>query len=239
MAGCGVITDDDLILYFYRDGLTEARRSEIAECLNTDAALSAHYCALVVELDQLGQVPEVPVPELAQARWRARLRQSAPAAVQVRSTLPMWALAAATLMLGIAIGVQLRRDDAAEGLAQVPITQAEDALSGRGALARGARLQLVRSDAQLAGWDGRTPDARRALVRDWLAQNRALARAAEAGGDAALARSLRALESTLADLLVVADASGDSANLREQLAFEWAVTQTKLATSPSKPVLQL
>jgi hypothetical protein len=151
----------------------------------------------------------------------------------------MWALAAATLMLGIAIGVQMRGDHPAEGAAPLPITGADDATSGRGAIARGARLQLVRSDAQLAAWDGRTPDARRALVRDWLAQNRALARAAEAGGDAALARSLRALESTLADLLVVADASGDSANLREQLAFEWAVTQTKLATSPSKPVLQL
>jgi hypothetical protein len=66
-----MINDDELILYFYRDGLSAARCSEIAECLNSDAALSARYCALVAELDHLGHAPDVPVPELTQARWRA------------------------------------------------------------------------------------------------------------------------------------------------------------------------
>lgn len=234
-----MITDDELILYFYRDGLSEAHREEIAARLNSDAALSARYVELVADLDRLGQIPIVPLPELTLMRWRGRLSREARATPRPASMLPTWVVAAATLVIGVAIGLGVGDRSGVEDA--TPRTTAAQTVvnSGPGALTRGARMQLVRADAQLAGWDEATPDARRALVGEWLAQNRALARAADASGDAALARTLRALESTLGDLLVVADASGDSANLREQLAFEWAVTQTKLATSPSKPVLQL
>jgi hypothetical protein len=234
-----MINDDELILYFYRDGLDAARRAEIAQRLNSDAAVSARYCELVAELDRLGQVPEVPVPELTLARWKSRLARAAATTPRPQSSLPMWAFAAATLVLGVAIGLGLNRNRESDATDPPQIATVAESAAEPSALARGARLQLVRADAQLAAWDTATPDARRALVGEWLAQNRALARAADAGGDPALARSLRALESTLGNLLVVADARGDSANLREQLAFEWAVTQTKLATSPSKPVLQL
>jgi hypothetical protein len=101
-------------------------------------------------------------------------------------------------------------------------------------VARGVRMHLAEAGAGLSQWSTQGDDAtRRALVQRWIDDQRALARAADAAGDAQLARTLRAFEPLLRDL--ANDAPSASNAEREQLAFEWAVMQTKLAASSSKP----
>ena len=48
------IRDEDLILYFYRDGLSSERLAEIEGKLATDAELAARYRALCSDLDRAG-----------------------------------------------------------------------------------------------------------------------------------------------------------------------------------------
>ena len=57
------ISDEDLVLYHYRDGLGPARIGEIERALGTDAALSARYAELA---QTLAAVPaSTPEPDAA------------------------------------------------------------------------------------------------------------------------------------------------------------------------------
>lgn len=102
-------------------------------------------------------------------------------------------------------------------------------------VARSVRVHLAEAGTELSMWsDPADAATRRVLVQRWIDDQHALAQAADAAGDAQLARTLRAFEPLLRDL--AANTERDSAADREQLAFEWAVMQTKLAASPSKPL---
>jgi anti-sigma factor RsiW len=66
-----VITDGELVLFHYRDGLDPARQAQIAEALARDAALSARYALLQATLDASALDP-APEPSAAFTR---RLQQ--------------------------------------------------------------------------------------------------------------------------------------------------------------------
>ncbi len=72
-----MISDDDLILYYYRDGLDAAERARIGAALAEQPELAQRLQRLVNRLDAAAAIPEVSVPAAAQQRWRAALDQAA------------------------------------------------------------------------------------------------------------------------------------------------------------------
>src|ERR1044071_2387490 len=108
------ITDNDLLLYHYRDGLDAAERMRIATALLTEPELAARLHLLVARLDAVAAIPEVPVPPAAQQRWQAALERVA--ALETRRTrqLHRWrwpaaaALAAICIAIAFNLGMQMR-----------------------------------------------------------------------------------------------------------------------------------
>ena len=228
-----MISDDELLLFHWQDGLDAARRREIAAALTRDARLGARYARLVADLDRLGQLPTPPDDELRSARWQRALRDDGtkPAARDWR-----WPLALAATVAALAWWPLQRAHDARDlASAALPpdATVARASPSDPALIARSVRVQLSDASAELPSLFTQPADVRAALVQRWIDEQRALARAADAAGDAQLARTLRAFEPLLRDL-AAGEPTAAGAD-REQLAFEWAVMQTKLATSRSKP----
>ena len=57
-----MISDDDLLLYYYRDGLDAAERARIGTALAEQPELARRLHRLVAQLDTAAAMPEVPVP---------------------------------------------------------------------------------------------------------------------------------------------------------------------------------
>ena len=68
-----MISDGDLLLYYYRDGLDAAERERIGSALSEQPELAARLHRLIARLDAAAMTPEVPVPAHVQERWRAAL----------------------------------------------------------------------------------------------------------------------------------------------------------------------
>lgn len=227
-----MISDDDLLLFHWQDGLDDTRRREIADALARDAELGARYARLVAELARFGHVPEPQVDAVRHARWARAIRDGA----AKQRARPRWfvplALAAGVGALAI-VGPQWRTS-AIDPPTVMPTPIAASQRDDGARVARSVRVHLAEAGAGLSSWSEQADDAtRRALVQRWIDDQRALAQAADAAGDAQLARTLRAFEPLLRDLANDTPAASNAE--RDQLAFEWSVMQTKLAASPSKP----
>ena len=72
-----MISDDELLLYYYRDGLDAAERARIGAALGEQPDLARRMQALVARLDAAAASPEVPVPAEVQQRWRVALERAA------------------------------------------------------------------------------------------------------------------------------------------------------------------
>jgi len=231
-----MISDDDLLLFHWQDGLSTARRREIAEALARDAALGARYARLVADLDRLVELPDVASDDLRNARWLRAITAERDSVRPARDW--RWPLALAATLAALAWWpLQRSREavDVAPGVdpvAAIDVPGAESLAAAQ--VARSVRVQLSDARAELPTLSAQPADARAALVQRWISEQRALARAADAAGDAQLARTLRAFEPLLRDL--AAGESSATSNDRDQLAFEWAVMQTKLGASRSKPL---
>lgn len=224
-----MISDDDLLLFHWQDGLDEARRREIAEALARDAGLGARYARLVADLARFGTLPEPAVDAVRQARWWRAIRDEASAKPAASRWFVPFALAAG--VGAVAIFGALWRTSEIEISGPPPTAVVDRGDEDR--VARSVRVHLAEAGADLSQWGDQPDTTRRRLVLRWIEDQRALARAAEAAGDAQLARTLRAFEPLLRDL---AEGAPEAALAeREQLAFEWSAMQTKLAASPSKP----
>lgn len=249
MSTRGAISDDELLLYHYDDGLDPARRAEITLRLRSELDLARRYQLLRAELSALpAPTVEAPGPG-AQARWRLRLDQRA-AVIAVPRHAGNWRLAfagATLVLLGVAIGTRMSElasiaapagiDTAAP--AGVDIAATRDPANGNPALARGVQSYLGDARLLLADLPADDPQRRRELVDQVIEQNRMYARAALAQGDDRLARALRAFEPVLLAMAEPASNADAEQGAQAQIDFELGILQTKLSRSPSKIVQSL
>ncbi len=224
-----MISDDDLLLYYYRDGLDAAERARIGGALSEQPELAQRMQVLVARLDAAAAMPEVPVPENVQQRWRDALDHavvSTPMARPLRARPQLnygWmAAAAVTVVALIVFGVTTQSPPDRIVETRPEATQPADA-GEASAYERGLKWHLASTEQQLAGLDSAKPEERARLVETIIAQNRIYALAAERAGEPQLARVLRAFAPVLEDL-----EHGDSSASIAQLTFELRVMQGRL-----------
>ena len=232
-----MISDNDLLLYYYRDGLDAAERARIGAALGEQPELAARLHRLVARLDAAAAMHEVPVPEAVQQRWQAALESAARGAAttdeQPRTQMfasPSWRMVAAAcaivlLLVTAKLTMQSAPDRVARDVSPAQ-PQATASTTDLSAYERGLRLHLERTEQQLASLDSSTGEERLRLVRTIIAQNRLYAIAAERADEPQLARVLRAFEPILDQL--AADPNDDTSGEIEQLSFELQIMQARL-----------
>lgn len=235
------MTDDELTLYYYDDGLGRAERQAIADALATDPALAERYRRLSAELDTLPD-PAAPAPGAAAlARWRNALdRVAGPEPVDRRQrTLGRWSFAfgvavTAALAIGIGIGLMLGGVEApvrGDGAATVDVAVFAETPSP--VFVRGLRAHLRESRTELAALPGDSAGERMLRINELLDRNRRYERAAELNDAARLARVLRAFERVLQELALRDLTAAEADALRAELLFRLDVVLTKLNDRPS------
>lgn len=222
-----MISDDDLLLYYYRE-LDAAERARIGAALAAEPELARRLHALVARLDAAAAAPEVPVPEHIRQRWQAALAgtsaqtRAAPAPRRHLSQ-PLWLAAAASVAL-IALVAVLWLNQPQTGPA--PVAGGPDPKADASAYEHGLKFHLASTERRLANLGDATPEERERLVETIIGQNQMYALAAERAGQPQLARVLRAFNPILEDL---ADGRGETAAADiAQLSFEMRVMQTRL-----------
>ena len=232
-----MITDDELLLYHYRDGLDAAERARIGTALSEQPELARRLQALVSRLDAAAALPEVPVPELTQRRWQVALerasREAGKSDARVSRVDRHWnfrwqAAAAAVAIVTLILIIPKQTAEVTTPVVTHDVTGTTDA----SAYERGLKVHLASTERQLAGLDGATPEQRARLIETIIAQNRIYALAAERAGEPQLARVLRAFSPVLEDL---ARDRGDASASIAQLGFELRVMQERLSAGADTP----
>ncbi|MEJ0085747.1 MAG: hypothetical protein WDO72_08700 [Pseudomonadota bacterium] len=230
-----MISDDDLLLYYYRDGLEPDERTRIGAALAEQPELAQRLHRLISRLDASAAIPEVPVPAETLARWRAALDQAATsqtarASREIRrpASNVRWLAAAAVVLVAIVSVFQFTREPAPERTAAITTPNAQPATGEANASAyeRGLKSHLARTEQQLASLENATPEDRKRLIETIVEQNRIYALAAERANEPQLARVLRAFSPVL-ESLKQPDGKADASVA--QLAFEFRVMQSRLA----------
>ncbi len=231
------ITDNDLILYYYRDGLDARCIDEIDDALLASPPLRRRYTALKRMLDIDSEPAIEPDPQFTERMWHKLAAQidTKPARIQRRAFTPMRFAMAASVLLAVAAGIGYYA-----GRAGAPQT-AQNPMAARVLDAyvvdhlratEGLLLTASNSDSAevLAG--------NRELAQSLVESNRLYALAAVRAGNTRLADFLRQLEPVLLDLANrPADASIQSTDgLRDylrktDLLFEVRATQARLDTA--------
>ena len=221
-----MISDNDLLLYHYGDGLDVPERERIREALAAQPLLAARLQTLVNQLDAAAKTADVPVPMTVQQRWQDALQVAASAeARRARMIRPLqWgAVALACLALIAVVIVNTRNvEDASPQVAQVTPS------SGQSRSDHGLQWHLASTEQQLIEISSASAADRARLVQVVLEQNRLFAAAAERAGDARLARALRSFAPILQNLAETQAADAAPGDLA-QLSFELRVMQARLA----------
>lgn len=252
-----VITEEQLILYYYDDGLNPQVKQSIGQALQTNAALAARYRELSASLDNFLEEDTPAAPVHLKPQWHELIGREAQLHRQKSATAGRtqpgsqsgsqhwpqhwlaWAAGLATmLVLGIAIGIWMQpetgtRDAAETGLVQRTPEQDESA-GGATAFTRAVQVYLGGKQDELAGMDDLQAETNQLILLQIITQNRLLERAAVANDTPELARLLRALEPVLIELADPSTSPEDAAALQRQLAFELQAVLTKLQQAPSK-----
>ena len=228
-----MISDEDLLLYHYGDGLTPAEQGKIADELNNDYALRARLENLVASLDSVTP-PIIPVPHDVQLRWRAKLDSIAdPQQKKTSTRFSPWRMGlavTAAAALAIVIGIpMLRNIDRPELPSSANVaTPSEFADAER--FERSLRWHLNDTEQQLASLQQLRADERAPVLAKALLQNRLYVVAAERADEPRYARALRGFAP------VIERISNDDAGTDEfdanvaQLSFEIKVMQARLDT---------
>jgi hypothetical protein len=238
------ISDEILILYYYKDGLSETQRAEVQAAMRQDVAMRTRYEQLRADLDDLdGQEVVSPAPD-AVARWHdsidraARIEHQRAAPRSRTFLLPSftWGAAlAATLVVGIGIGNYL----AGRGPVEPPINDYVagnvDPLprSASASFARGLAVHLRATRQELANLPAEATSERSMLLSQIIRQNRMFERAAAEKDSEDIARVLRALEPILVQLASADLSPAEAKALQAQLAFELNVVLTKYGRNAS------
>ncbi len=239
-----MISDDDLLLYYYRE-LDAAERAHIGAALTEQPELAQRMQSLVARLDAAAALPEVSVPALIQQRWQGALEGAANntrAAPPSRwfFTQPRWQVAAAAIVVvALTLSIQKLMQPSSNQIAENGQTAAPPGANSTGdvsAYENGLKWHLASTERRLASLGNASPDERARLIETIIGQNRIYALAAERAGEPQLARVLRAFTPVLETMLKGgADGAGESADSVAQLSFELRVMQARLsAAAPSK-----
>lgn len=236
-----MISDNDLLLYYYRDGLDAAERERIATALSEQPELAARLHRLIARLDAAAVTPEVPVPEHVRQRWQAALSraagdEAAPAQkprgevfTRFRWHMAAAAVAGVLLVVSVRVAMQPVPDGLTEqSSAMQAAAPAENNLS---AYARGLRSYLASTERQLAGLRSASDEERIRLIETIIVQNRLYAIAAERADEPQLARVLRAFTPLFESL--AENGSDDTQGNIAQLNFELNVMQARLNAATS------
>jgi hypothetical protein len=225
-----MINDDELLLYYYRDGLDTGERARIGAALAEQPELAQRLHKLVSRLDAAAVIPEVPVPSATLKRWQTALEHAASSqtarASRARHSFTPWYAAAAALLVAV-IGVTVSIRNPTPQTAQNPApseSPAEPATTS--AYERGLKSHLASTEQQLASLESATPEERMRLIETIVEQNRIYALAAERANEPQLARVLRAFSPVLENLK---KGEGNAEADVAQLAFEFRVMQGRLA----------
>jgi hypothetical protein len=226
-----MITDDDLLLYYYRE-LDATERARIGAAISSDPELSRRLHTLVARLDAAAAIPEVPVPAHTQQRWQAALER---ATTETRVapkrrvfTQPQWqAAAAAVAVVALVFGIQKVMQPSQTTPDNPIIASTPEATSAGAASAyeNGLKFHLASTERRLAALGDATPEERARLVETIIGQNRIYALAAERAGEPQLARVLRAFTPVLESVAGGGEATSSSI---AQLGFELRVMQARL-----------
>lgn len=236
------MNDDALILYYYKDGLTERERREIDAALGCDKTLALRYDRLCRELDGLVDDTMTSPPPRALTRWHASIDRSARSQRSpARSSrtpfhVPsfMWGTAVtATLVIGVGLFLAGRQAPlppdstfGAAGGSENAIAIARTAVPA--AFSRGLQVHLRESRQDIARLAVAEDTDQALLIANIIEQNRLFERAADLNNSPELARVLRAFEPVLLQLAANDLAPQDAESLRAQLAFELNVMLSKL-----------
>src|SRR5262245_3148816 len=164
-----MISDDELLLYYYRDGLDAAERARIGTALAQQPELAQRLHRLVAQLDTVAETPEVPVPPHIEQRWQNALARAAAAATPAAITTGSrfrpafrWqtlALAATVAALAVLVTIQVSmppREDRTQASVDVPppATQATAVETPEAAAyERGLKWHLANTEQRLASLD--------------------------------------------------------------------------------------
>jgi len=209
--GTSTVSDNELILYFYRDGLPAERIIEIDDALFAQPELRLRYTGLQRMLHSVDCDPALePDPEFSRRLWdklAARI-QAAPAPRAQTSwrellrglLLPRAALAAvAMLALAVAVGYYAGR----QAPPSVEVTQAKPAMSARVLDAYVAEHLRSTESLLLTAVNSDSTELRagnRDLAAALVESNRLYALAATRSGNTRLADFLRQLEPVLLEV---------------------------------------
>jgi hypothetical protein len=238
------MNDDDLILYYYDDGLSDAERRRIRDALESDASLRERYERLRADLAAFDAPHAAAVAPDMTARWHdaidraARLeRQSArePERRAFHFLSFAWGSAvAATLVLGL--GFYLSRDRVTEPVPGSLVADSGPVASrpAQGAFERGLQVHLQEARQELVGLPADAEEQRAMMIMRMVQENRLFEAAAKHNGAEDLARVLRAFEPILMRLAANDIEPAEARALEAQLAFELNVMLTKLGRDVSE-----
>lgn len=220
------ITDDDLVLYHYRDGLDAERISHIAVALAASEALRERYAAIERAITNFDQNEIAPAPDFSARLWEQLEPQltkesliSSPSSARrdINITTPsaldrlhawltppqLWPAFAATTILGVAIGVAFMAGRQSVTVSTPVASIDADAAAARVLAAYVAanlrateRVLLTASNSD----DASLLEGNRELAQSLVESNRLYALAAARDGNTQLATFLRQLEPVLISL---------------------------------------
>lgn len=221
------ITDDDLVLYHYQDGLDAAHVEHITAALATSPALQERYAAIECAIARFGQHDVAPDPDLAARLWRrlepqleqvgvvaspsSSVRSYASVARQsamerLRASLarpPRWGALVAAAVIVVAIGAGFLLGRQSVTLLPSVASTAADAAAARVLDAYvAANLRATEGVLLTASnsEDASLLEGNRELAQALVESNRLYALAAARAGNARLADFLRQLEPVLLSL---------------------------------------
>jgi hypothetical protein len=241
------MNDEQLILYYYADDMSNAERRQIEAALAADPALQSRFEALRRELDGFGDAllsTQFRAPEHLVARWHASIDRAAqqerqagrrPARGLHFASFGWGAAVTAALALGIGIGMYLsNRDDTDFSVTPLPaIVEVAPSAAAGDAFTRGLQVHFRESRQNIGGLPVEDSEARRMLILHIVQQNRLFARAATEHESPELSRVLRAFEPILVRLADENLAPEEAQRLQSQLVFELNVMLTKMKQTPS------
>lgn len=225
-----MITDDELLLYYYRE-LDPAERARIGAALAEKPELAQRLHRLVARLDAAAATPDVPVPLQFQQRWEMALAHAGRREERVTARRPVyaqpkWLAAAAAVIVAFVAVITLTRSPAVVDGPQIAANRDPVVKEEVTPYENGLKWHLASTERRLASLGEATPAERARLVETIIGQNRLYALAAERAGEPQLARVLRAFTPILED--VAAGRSKSTAGDLAQLNFELRVMQARL-----------